>query len=60
MKDWAMLMAMEITFAKEKRGCVWGGHMLGCWVPGEVRVTLSLLPGCGASFRGLGEPGAGE
>lgn len=30
MKDWAMLMAMEITFAKEKRGCVWGGHMLGC------------------------------
>lgn len=30
MKDWAMLMAMEITLAKVKRGCVWGGHMVGC------------------------------
>ena len=30
MKDWAMLMAMEMTFAKENRGCVCGGHMLGC------------------------------
>lgn len=30
MKEWAMLMAMEMTLAKENRGCVWGGHMLGC------------------------------
>lgn len=30
MKDCAMLMAIEMTLAKENRGCVCGGHMLGC------------------------------
>lgn len=60
MKDWAMLMAMEMTLAKENRGWVWGGHMLGCWATGGDMVTLSLLPGLGVSLRGLGELGAGE
>lgn len=50
MNDWAMLMAMEMTLAKENRGCVCGGHMLGCCGTGGDRVTLSLLPGLGVSF----------
>lgn len=49
-----MLMAMEMTLAREKRGCVWGGHMLGCW--GTDR--HSLLPGL--SRGRTGEPGAGD
>lgn len=60
MKDCAMLIAMEMTFARENSGCVAGGHMLGCWWAGGDMVTPSLLTGLGVSFRGLGEPGAGE
>ncbi len=30
MKDCAMFMAIEMTLARENRGCVCGDHMLGC------------------------------
>lgn len=54
MKDWAMLIAMEMTLARENRGCVWGGHRLGCWaMGGDMAMPPSLLPG-------PGEPGPGE
>ena len=56
MKDCAMLIAMEMTLAREKRGCEWAGHMLACccccccWGPGGV-----MVPGvC------LGDPEDGE
>ena len=53
-------MAMEMTLAKENGGCVWGGHMLGCWGAGGDMARLSELPKLCVSLRGLGEPGAGE
>lgn len=54
-----MLIAMEMTFAKENSGCVCAGHMLGCCgVCGDM-VTLSFV-GLGVSFTGLGELGVGE
>lgn len=59
MKEWAMLMAMEMTLAKENRGCVWTGHILGCWGPEGDMLTLSLLPGLGVSLRGLEDAGGG-
>lgn len=49
MKEWAMLMAMEMTLAREKRGWLWGAHMTGCWASGGDRELPSLLPGQGAS-----------
>lgn len=54
-----MLIAMEITFAKENKGCVCGGHMVGCCgVFGDME-KLSLV-GLEVSFRGLGELGVGD
>lgn len=35
MKDWAMVMAMEMTLAREKSGCVCAGHRGSCWPTGE-------------------------
>lgn len=62
MKDWAMLIAMEMTLARENMGCcVWGGHILGCcWCVGGDKVVFSLLFGLEVSLRDLGDPGAGE
>lgn len=54
-----MLIAMEITLAREKSGWVWGGHMLGC-VGGDIGDMGSLPPGLGISATGLGELEAGE
>lgn len=50
-----MLIAMEMTLAREKRGWEWEGHMLGCccccpWGPGGV-----MVPGVW-----MGDPEAGE
>lgn len=65
MKDWAMVMAMEMTLAREKSGCVWAGHRAGCWpaggdVPsllGEGKVGLLATRWSGGWAAGLGEPG---